>query len=166
MGKSKRVKRIHKGGRPRMVRPDVDLGTPELVAKRQSLAADPALSTCPLDVALSKGMIDRDQHAAASYFAACRALVFGSPHVKATDLLRVSGGIAMSHASTAEIKYRVACDGLRRRGPLVLEDVENFVVHEHMPQWLTQARAGRERDRVMEGLAVLVGWYRGRRRAS
>jgi len=121
------------------------------------------LSTCPVDIALGKGVIDHDQHAAAAYFAACRGMVFGSPHVKATDLLRVSGGVSQSCASHAQIRYRAACDDLRRRGPLILEAVEEFVVHERMPQWLIEGRAGRARDRVLEGLAALVLWYRERR---
>lgn len=162
--KHRRPTRIHKGGRPRKMLPDIDTGTPELVAKRAAVASDPALSTCPLDLALSKGVIDRDQHSAAGYFAACRALVYGSPHTKALDLLRVSGTVTIPNSSEAETKYRLACDDLRARGPYVLEKVENFVVHEKFPLWLIANTPARARDRVMEGLAVLVEWYRGRRR--
>jgi hypothetical protein len=161
----KRFKNVHKGGRPRKVLPDIDMGTPELAAKRRAMASDPTLSTCPLDLALSKGVIDHDQHTAAGYFAACRALVYGSPHTKALDLLRVSGVSVIPNASEAESKYRMACEDLRTRGPYVLEKVENFVVHEKFPLWLIANTPARARDRVMEGLAVLVDWYRGRRRA-
>jgi hypothetical protein len=160
----KRAVRIHKGGRPRSARNDADLGTPELIAKRIILASDPTLSTCPLDVALSWGVIDRDQHTAGGYFAACRALVFGSPHVKAMNLLRVSGADTIPNTSVAEARYRVACEDLRRRGPGVLETVEDFIVHERFPAWLTQRAADRARAKTLEGLAVLLDWYRGRRR--
>lgn len=162
--KHKAVKRIHKGGRPRKALPDIDTGTPELVAKRMAVAKDPTLSTCPLDLALSKGVIDQDQHSAAGYFAACRALTYGSPHPKALDLLRTSGGVTIPNASEAEAKYRNACEDLRARGPGVLEKVENFVVHEKFPLWLIANTPARSRERVMEGLDVLVDWYRGRRR--
>ena len=160
--KQKRLKRIHKGGRPRKTLPDIDTGTPELAAKRRAAASDPTLSTCPLDLALSKGVIDRDQHTAAGYFAACRALVYGSPHTKALDLLRISGAATIPNSSEAETKYRAACEDLRARGPYVLEKVENFVVHEKFPLWLMANTPARSRDRVMEGLGVLVDWYRGR----
>jgi hypothetical protein len=163
--KHKAMKRIHKGGRPRKSLPEIDSGTPELVAKRMAMAVDPTLSTCPLDLALSKGVIDQDQHTAAGYFAACRALVYGSPHTKALDLLRTSGSVTIPNASEAEAKYRTACEDLRARGPAVLEKVENFVVHEKFPLWLIANTPARARERVMEGLDVLVDWYRGRRRA-
>ncbi|TAK98951.1 MAG: hypothetical protein EPO08_17765 [Rhodospirillaceae bacterium] len=168
MTKSRRTKRIHKGGRPRKMLPDIDTGTPELMAKRFAMASDPTLSTCPLDLALSKGIIDRDQHTAAGYYAACRALVFGSPHPKALDLLRTSGADRIPNASEAEAKYRNACADLRMRGPGVLEGIEDFVVHERFPIWLLRGTPSRARDRVMEGFAVLMGWYRGhsRRRAA
>jgi len=164
MGMNRRTKRIHKGGRPRKTLPDIDTGTPELMAKRLAMAADPTLSTCPLDLALSKGFIDRDQHTAAGYYAACRALVFGSPHPKALNLLRTSGADTIPNASEAEAKYRNACEDLRVRGPGVLDGIENFVVHERFPDWLVCGTPSRARDRVMEGFAVLMGWYRGRRR--
>jgi hypothetical protein len=164
MTKNRRTKRIHKGGRPRKNLPDIDTGTPELMAKRLAMASDPTLSTCPLDLALSKGFIDRDQHTAAGYYAACRALVFGSPHPKALDLLRTSGADTIPNASQAETKYRNACEDLRARGPGVLDAMENFVVHERFPVWLLRGRPDRARDRVMEGFAVLMDWYRGRRR--
>ena len=166
MKSSKR--RVHKGGRPRKPKSTVDVGTPELVAKRAALTADATLSTCPLDLALAKGMIDRETHSAAGYFAACRALVFGSPHPKALDLLRTSGASVIPNASDAEARYRDACDGLLRRGPGVLIAIESFVVHELFPAWLLQRRASPDRDRVFEGFDALLDWYkgRGRRRAA
>ena len=165
MTNGRRRKRIHKGGRPRQVRPDIDTGTPELVAKRLMMARDPMLSTCPLDLALSKGVIDQDQHTAANYFAACRALVFGSPHPKALDILRTSGASTIPNTSEAETKYRMACADLDARGSGVLNAVEDFVVHERFPVWLLEGTASKSRERVMEGLMVLMWWYRGRSRA-
>jgi hypothetical protein len=156
--------RIHKGGRRRQQRDAVDRGTPELAAKRAALSGDPTLSTCPLDLALSKGVIAPETHAAAGYFAACRALVYGSPHPKALDLLRVSGAITIPNASEAEGRYRDACERLRRCGPGVLDAVETFVVHERFPLWLVKGAPARSRDHVMSGMAALLDWYKGGRR--
>ena len=163
---SRRARRLHKGGRPRKApQPTIDLGTPELAAKRAALAVDPTLSTCPLDLALSKNVIDRDTHTAAGYFAACRALVFGSPHPKALDLLRTSGSSSIPNASEAETRYRAACAALRQRGRGILSAVESFVVHERLPLWLLANTADTTRARTLDGLDILVSWYRGRRRA-
>lgn len=162
----RRTRRIHKGGRPRHARPTVDLGTPELAAKRAATAADPILTTCPLDLALGRRLIDDETHAAAGYFAACRALVFGSPHLRALDLLRVSGAPTITETSHAEARYHAACAELRRRGPHVLSAVEMFVVHHKFPRWLVERTEHPSRGFVMDGLAALRDWYRGRRRAA
>lgn len=154
--------RIHKGGRPRNQRPTHDLGTPELAAKRAALAPDPTLSTCPLDLALAKGLIDRDTHTAAGYFAACRSLVHGSPHPKALDLLRVSGADRIPETSHAERRYRAACDRLARRGSRLLGAVESFVIHERFPAWLLENTESAARNDTLAGLAVLLDWYKRR----
>ena len=165
---ARRTKRIHRGGRPRQQRRDVDAGTPELIAKRAAVSRDPTLSTCPVDVMLSRRLIDSDIHLAAGYFAACRALVFGSPHPRALDLLRVSGSASIPNASEAEARYRRACAMLRQRGAAVLNAVEMLVVHERFPAWLAANEPCRARDLTMNGLTTLYDWYRGRnhRRAA
>ena len=161
---ARRTKRIHKGGRPRNARPDVDTGTPELAAKRAAVSADPTLSTCPVDLLLSRRIIDSDTHTAAGYFAACRALVFGSPHPRALDLLRISGSVSIPNTSEAEARYRSACTLLRQRGGTVLNAVETLIVHERFPTWLGASKSCRARDLAMEGLDTLRDWYRGRNR--
>lgn len=167
MPKHSRRTRVHKGGRPRKSpQPTIDLGTPELAAKRAALADDPTLSTCPLDLALSKGLIDRDTHTAAGYFAACRALVFGSPHPRALDLLRTSGADTIPDTTEAEARYRAACVALRQRGMGIFGAVESFVVHERMPLWMFTHASHPHRTRTLDGLHALVDWYRGRRRAA
>jgi hypothetical protein len=165
--KRKRGK-VYKGGRPRKTHPSVDLGTPELAAKRASLSADQTLSTCPLDLALAKGVIDQETHAACGYFAACRALVYGSPHPRALDLLRVSGSNLIPNASEAEARYRDACGALSARGRSILDAAENFIVHERFPRWLLASDQTRASERALEAFAVLVDWYSGRcrRRAA
>ena len=80
------MKRINKGGRPRKVKSAHDYGTPESIAKRAALSqGDPTLSTCPLDVMLSRKIISPEAHAAAVYFRSCYLIEYGSPHPQAVQ---------------------------------------------------------------------------------
>ena len=60
-----------RAGRPRSERPAVDLGTPEVLARRARLAAggDPTLTESPLGVMLARGLIGQEQHDAGRYYA-------------------------------------------------------------------------------------------------
>jgi hypothetical protein len=90
-------------------------------------------------------------------------LVFGSPHPKALDLLRVSGAATIPETSQAEGRYRTACALLRQRGSHVLDAVEMFVVHEQTPQWLLEGCPSAARARLIDGLGILRDWYKGAR---
>ena len=162
-------KRRSRGGRPKNApRPKYDLGTEELLRKRMTIGAgDPMLSTCPLDVLLARRLISEEAHGAANYFAALRKMVFGKAIPPAFDLLAVSGPPVELDSAKAEGKYRDACAVLSAQGRGPLNAVENLVVHEHWPVWLfTRGPRSAERRRLETGLAALVTWYRGERRAN
>jgi hypothetical protein len=157
-----------KRGRPKSDRPKYDYGTPELIAKRLSMAPrDATQSTAPLDVLKARGLLSDEAHTAACYFAALRKLVFGKAHPQALDLTAVStGGVPEElDVATAERKYRAACAAVRGHGPQALDALENLAVHERWPAWMFAGRGKRAADqRYFEvGAAALLGWYRGRR---
>lgn len=106
--------------------------TPEHAAQREALAqgGDPAMTTSPIDVALLRGRLSREQHAAAKQYrflwnkAGCR-----TPHATAVDL-------------DADAEQRVydefigARNAIRKRcSPGSLEVIESMVVYEHWPSW-------------------------------
>lgn len=159
------VKKIHKGGRPKLDRPRFDLGTPELIAKRISISLDPTLSTCPLDAMLGRRIISQEVHSAATYFLALRKIVFGKATPQAIDLLAVSGGSTPDEVDLpqAENGYREACAAMRRKGERTFWTVENILVHEVWPQWLTAPKSVHWESRLcMIGLGALRDWYEGK----
>lgn len=153
-------------GRPKLNRPAIDTGTPELIHKRMMASPmDATLSTNPLDVLKSRKIISDEAHGAASYFAALRKIVFGKAHPGAIDLTAVSSGSPHEFdRADAEIKYRDACNAMKAISRASLDAVENLVVHERWPSWLLKwARGTQPRDyhHFSVGVAALLGWYKG-----
>lgn len=177
-------KRVFKGGRPRTDRPAIDLGSPELLMKRASLAGppikeivdgkevtflpDPAMTTCPIDILLTKRLISPEAYSAAVHFRACWLMIFGSPHAKAIDLTHVTGPERLGDIERATEAYRGACETLRKFSVQHLDAVENLVIHERTPPWMrvTGGPHSHHRKRFMEGLACLLGWHQGKARAA
>lgn len=158
-----------KRGRPRLDRPAVDLGTPELIHKRlMASPKDAAMSTTPLDVLKSRLVISEEAHTAASYFAALRKIVFGKAHPGAIDLTAVSGRPNELDIGEAEDKYRQACAAMKAQSRRSLDAVENLVVHERWPGWLSPrgGQNGSDYKNFGLGIAALLGWYRGRERKA
>ena len=154
-------------GRPKLNRPAIDTGTPELIHKRMMASPmDATLSTNPLDVLKSRKIISDEAHGAASYFAALRKIVFGKAHPGAIDLTAISS-VGMPNEldrADAEIKYRDACNAMKAMSRASLGAVENLVVHERWPSWLinwTRGTQSREYHHLSAGIAALLGWYKG-----
>lgn len=140
----------------------LDQGTPELQRHRLRLvASDGAQSTCPLDVMLARKFISSDAYAAAVHFRACRAMVFGSPHLKAVDLNEKSGECFTGNTSEVETRYRAACAKLLAASRACLDTIENIVVHERWPRWLNGG-ASRWPERDLAAFWVLLEWHRAR----
>lgn len=160
-------------GRPKIDRPKIDLGTPELQAKR--LAASPhdaTLSTTPLDVIKARGIISDEAHTAATYFAALRKIVFGKAHPGAIDLTAISGIADLpdeKRSAETERLYRDACSAMKHYSRAAFDAVENLVIHERWPAWLTartKAQQPRDHARFTLGIAALLGWYKGHHRKA
>lgn len=162
-----------KRGRPRLDRPKNDTGTPELIHKRMMASPiDPTLSTTPLDVLKARNIISDEAHGAASYFAALRKIVFGKAHPGAIDLTAIS---ALGNTpeefdrADAETKYRDACGAIKAISRASLDAVENLVIHERWPEWLsarTRSKQPRDYLHFSTGLGALLGWYRGAQRRA
>jgi len=76
------------------LKPRVDRGTPELVARRLALTEgheNPALASYPLGVLLARGVINQDQHNAGVQYATAFWKAFGKPFAKAVNLTGLSG---------------------------------------------------------------------------
>ena len=163
------ARRIWKGGRPRKIKSEHDFGSPELIAKRAALSqGDPTLSTCPLDVLLSRKHISPGAHTAAMHFLSCFVIVHGSPHPRAIDLNQISGGAGEYDDERAENEYNDACEALLKVSRRLFDIVHNIVIYERTPLWLVNPLAGNGWDRKNAGqaFATLLGWYSGRNRKA
>jgi hypothetical protein len=90
--KSGRLSRAHKG----VAR---DFGTRESEAKRCYLvngSDNLTLASTPIDVALARGHVTREQHTAAVWLRIMRARVFGRPGARTIDLEGLSSGRTIS----------------------------------------------------------------------
>lgn len=168
-------------GRPPTNRPRFDVGTPELIAKRMAalgpqrydakgkpIPPDDTLSTTPLDVLKARGIISDEAHGAACYFAALRKMVFGKAHPGAIDLTAISGMPNEFDRADAESKYREACTWMKQQSRASLDAVENLVIHERWPRWMTVngSKSGRDYQHFSLGIASLLGWYKGSQRRA
>jgi hypothetical protein len=132
---------------------------------------DATLSTTPLDVCLTRGVISDEAHAAATYFNALRKLVFGKAHPPAVDLTAASRGGLPDELDlpAAEENYRQAWASMKAVSANSFWAVENLVVHERWPKWLLTEGRGKldpDRNKFCLGIAALLGWYKGRQRKA
>jgi hypothetical protein len=129
---------------------------------------DPTLSTTPLDVLKSRSIISDETHTAATYWAALRKMVFGKAHPSAIDLTAISGSSPTEFdRADAESKYRDACFAMKAQSLASLDAVENLVVHERWPFWLTSGSThGTDYMRFCVGISALLGWYKGKMRRA
>lgn len=160
-----------KRGRPKLNRPRVDYGTPELIKRRMTISPrDATLSTSPLDVLKSRGHISDEAFSAALYFAGIRKRMFGKAIPPVLDLTAISGGPSEFddiEAARAEKEYRDACFAMKTQGRASFDAVENLVVHERFPDWLIDPTGGTQfarQKRFMLGLAALLGWFKNKDR--
>ena len=146
-----------------------DSGTPELIMKRLQSSSDPTMSTCPIDVLLSRGSISQEAHSAAVYFAGLRKRVFGKATPGAIDLLATSGGRPdeLEDNDEAESKYRDACLAIKHYSRTCFDALENLVIHERWPRWMREPNAvTRDRDLALLGLAALLSWHKAYQRKN
>jgi hypothetical protein len=136
--------------------------------KRATLSpTDPTMSSNPLDVLRVRNIISDEAHTAASYWAALRKMVFGKAHPGAIDLTAVSGMPNELDRADAESKYRDACFAMKAQSRASLDAVENLVVHERWPFWLTGGSThGTDYMRFCVGISALLGWYKGKMRRA
>lgn len=160
-----------KRGRPKLNRPRVDYGTPELIKRRMTIAPfDATLSTCPLDILKARRLVSDEAYSAALYFAGIRKRMFGKAIPPVLDLTAISGGPSEFddiEAAGAEQEYRDACFAMKAQGRISFDAVENLVVHERAPGWLLSPTGGTqhgEQKRFMLGMAALLGWYKNKDR--
>ena len=86
--------RRRKRGRPGSARPGDDHGTPELQARRLSLAdgADPVMTEYPLGLLLARALVDQMQHDAGCYYAYLYRRAIGHTQLSCTFLYRAIMG--------------------------------------------------------------------------
>lgn len=116
--------------------------TPEHAAQRDALAqgGDPAMTTTPIDVALLRGRLTREQHAAAKQYrflwnaAGCR-----TPHASAIDLDAGRGGalhLDLEAEQRVYDEFTGAREAIRKRCAAgSLQVVEALVIYENWPSW-------------------------------
>ena len=165
-------------GRPRQERPETDLGTPEVQARRALLiqAGDPALSEYPLGVMLARGLIGREQHEAGCYYGFLYGRVIGKGEVSCAGIYdRLAAEVRPNRPMVSEEReardqalFRLGKNQLLAAGRRVCDATENIVVFGRMARFIdlygrrgAAARRGdaAELAAVLSGLAALVACY-------
>ena len=163
-------------GRPKLERPSVDGGTPELQARRRALVgeADPALAAHPLGVMLARGLIGRAEHDAGCRYALLYARAVSRTELSVAHvyrrLLAESGrSHELDEASEARIQaqFRLGKNRLLAAGRRICSATENLAVFARPARFLDISRPGElkrgaahaELAAVLEGLAVLAACY-------
>jgi len=151
-----------KRGRPRKIREEKDLGTPELQAKRNALETVEALDLC-----LEKGIITQEQHWCGIHLRWLHTLRYGAPGVRAMDLSEISGIDIISDdpawREAREAEYHVAVTTLSGKADIKL--LIDICVHNERPEFFRAEgrkiyRSVKELQRLREGLDVLVAHWR------
>jgi hypothetical protein len=104
-------------GRPRIDRPAVDKGTPELQARRVRLAAggDPALTEYPLGLMLARRLATDEQHEAGCYYAFLYGRTIGRTQVNYNQLYQhIAATFAEQRDRSEEAQARI--ESLFRQG--------------------------------------------------
>jgi hypothetical protein len=165
-------------GRPRQERPDTDLGTPELQARRALMiqAGDPALSEYPLGIMLARGLIGREQHEAGCYYGFLYGRVIGKGAVSCAGIYdRLAAEVRPSRPMASEESeardqalFRLGKNQLLAAGRRICDATENIVVFGRMARFFDitgrRGAAGRRGDAaelaaVLAGLDALVACY-------
>jgi hypothetical protein len=173
-----------RAGRPPQDRAPVDRGTPELQAHRERLAGagDPAAAESPLALMLARGLIDREQHDAARFYAFLYRQAVGRTHLScdphyrqlATGTVRPPDERGEAEQAGLEARFRQGKNRLLAAGRRVCEATENLAVFGLPPRFFDRERPSHARPRdaleleaVLCGLATLAACYgRGARRAG
>lgn len=149
------------------LRPRIDHGTSEVIAKRLTLvgSGDPALAHYPLGVAFARGIVTPEQHQAGLAYALAFAVAIGKPSVGAGRALARfmaddRGAIDDATRQRLTASWRAYGDALLARGQSVKDTLENVVVYERLPAWLIQGHVEapsdvRARQRLIEGLGII-----------
>lgn len=167
-----------KRGRPRLERPDTDLGTPEVQARRAVLTGDgdASLSAYPLGLMLARGLIGREQHEAGCRYGYLYGRVIGKGELSCAGLYdRLAaearpGGPPSSEEREArdQAQFRLGKNQLLAAGRRVCDATENLVVFGRGARFLdadgrrgAAARRGdsAELAAVVAGLDALVACY-------
>jgi hypothetical protein len=165
-------------GRPRRRLEEPDQGTPEVQARRATLAAggDPALTEYPLGLLLARGVIGAEQHEAGCYYAFLYGRAVGRTQVSCErqyGRMMAEGALdrrLLSDEAQAQIEalFRRGKNRLLAAGRRVCDATENVVVFGRIPRFLdgsgwSNAAIRRsdliERDAVLAGLDALVACY-------
>lgn len=153
-------------GRPRLVKKDVDKGTPELQQKRASGA-----TAEPLDLLLARKLISERQHAAGRRLRWLYTLVFGTPHVTASNFdLFEARALRLDNATwraKKETEYQHAVSLLRKNR--CLEVVQAVCIFEERARWfrgITEkyglAEMPPELKKLNAGLTLLAQFFEGK----
>ena len=130
-----------KTGRPKLNRSRRDLGTPELILRRQIAvgAADPALSISPPGILYARGIFDLDQLKACDQF---RML-----YARANNLARAFGLDAGGNEVDDDVlerinaQYRAYRVALKAESSAALRQVIDVAVYWQRPLWMQIAMA-------------------------
>ncbi len=128
--KSGRLSRAHNGAAR-------DYGTHEAEEKRLALVngSDPALFSLPVDVALARGCISREQHNAATWLRIVRSRIFGrsGPRTLLWDLVdRGASSLPEDQLAKAERAYAWAMGQLTEDEQVEVAEL----VLDRFPRWL------------------------------
>lgn len=165
-------------GRPRQERPDIDLGTPELQARRALMVpgGDPALSEYPLGLMLARGLIGREQHEAGCRYGFLYGRVIGKGQVSCAGIYeRLAADVRIDRPVASEEReardqalFRVGKNQLLAAGRRICDATENVVVFGRMARFFDldgrRGAAARRADAaelaaVIAGLDALVACY-------
>jgi hypothetical protein len=128
-----------------------DFGTREGEAKRRYLVNGSdslTLASTPIDVALARGYVSREQHSAAIWLRIMRARLFGRPGARTIDLEGLFGGQTLSDKQLEHYE-RLYVKAMRR----LTEDEQLEAVDIAMdvyPRWLRCVIQGRPISREDE----------------
>lgn len=153
-------------GRPKSVRPAIDLGTPELVLKRKLGQTSESLDLC-----LERGLITPQQHWCGVHLRWLYTLRHGAPGLRALNPVHLGGAMPRSDdpywRAEREQEYRDAVQALSTGGNIAL--VVNLCVYNERPRFLeTRTRLPQKQQlanaellqRTRQGLDVLVELWR------
>lgn len=177
----KRV-RLNKGGRPRMERTGPDRGTPEQQLRRALLAgpgtnnqpSDPVMTSIPLDILKTRGLISLDQHSAGLDYAVLFAKVTGRYKEAGIEAEGDGGEPDDATARKVMAEYRACANALLGLGRRTKDATDNLVIYRRFPEWLgvasqnpsRRAGADRERQAALRGLAILADVLFGKGRKA